>query len=109
MKFRVLILFVSLGLLLVVGCGPGRSAGDGLVRLAEDLPENFDAPEGVFRQADHCLNSLIDPVDRSTLILVRSQNGLGDYRVTGARYGVNQGELLRINCETGVVLGIVKE
>ncbi len=35
--------------------------------------------------------------------------GRGDYSVPEGKYGVQKGELLRINCRTGEVLGIVKE
>ena len=94
---------------LLLSCGPGRSAGDGLVRLAEDLPDSFDPPAGILWGDNTCNTQVIDSVDGTKLILVKSANGVGDYRVTGGKYGVGKGELLRLNCNTGEVLGIVKE
>ncbi len=48
--------------------------------------------------------------DKSTIQLVRTlHNGLGDYRVTAGKYGVGEGELLRVDCTTAHPIGIVKE
>ncbi len=94
---------------LFMSCGPGKSAGDGLVRLAEDLPERFNPPDGMAWGDNTCKNPIIDSVDGTELILIKSSNGIGDYRVNGRKYGVSKGELLRINCNTGEVVGIVKD
>ncbi|HSI69047.1 MAG TPA: hypothetical protein VK941_02360, partial [Gillisia sp.] len=66
-------------------------------------------PAGMAWGENACLNPIIDPVDGTELILVQSTGeGFGDYRVQGGKYGVNKGELLRINCQTGTVVGIVR-
>lgn len=40
--------------------------------------------------------------------MVRSLNDRGDYQPSSSRYGVRDGELLRINCATGQAIGIVR-
>jgi hypothetical protein len=52
---------------------------------------------------------LIDKRDGTEIVLVSSASGMGNYRVPEGRYGVQKGELLRINCATGEVLGVVRE
>ena len=109
MKHRVRILISISFILLLMSCGPGRSTADGdVVRSAIDVPDLFEVPPGMAWGDNSCKNPIIDPMDGSELILVQSRNGVGDYRVSGYKYGVNQGELLRINCSTGAVIGIVK-
>jgi hypothetical protein len=39
--------------------------------------------------------------------MVRAASGIGDYEVPEGRYGVGPGEVLRLDCSTGRVLGIV--
>jgi hypothetical protein len=89
-----------------------RSGGLGEVRPAQDTPVRFVAmdevaPEGV------CLTLLLDPRDQTPLRLNRStQFGMthrGDYEVPAGRYGVQRGELLRLDCATGEVIGIVRD
>ena len=55
-----------------------------------------------------CRSPMIDPRDGTRILLERSSEGRGYYRVPKARYGVRSGELLLIECETGRVIGIVK-
>jgi hypothetical protein len=38
----------------------------------------------------------------------RSARGLADYETPPGRYGVRENELLRLRCNTGEVLGIVR-
>ena len=102
------LLFTGMLLIFTLSCGPGRTANDGVIRSATDLPDLFDTPAGMGWGDNKCLNPLIDPMDGTELILVQSRDGLGDYRVVGRKYGVSKGELLRINCTTGVVVGIVR-
>lgn len=99
-----LILLFSLCLL---SCTAGRQ-GDGDIRTAVNTPNQFDVPAGMAWGDNTCKNPIIDPQDGTELILVQSRDGMGDYRVTGMKYGVNQGELLRVNCRTGAVVGIVR-
>jgi hypothetical protein len=51
---------------------------------------------------------MIDPRDHTRLTLIRSAGGVGDYEAPPGRYGVQEGELLRLECATGRVIGIVK-
>lgn len=92
---------------LVLGCSGSRT-GDVVVRTAEDLPVSFETPAGTSWGGNSCRNPIVDPVDGSELVLVKSHAGLGDYRPEIGKYGVGQDELLRINCTTGEVIGIVK-
>jgi len=55
-----------------------------------------------------CRNPMIDPRDGTRIVLERSSEGRGYYRVPAGRYGVRRGELLLIECGTGRVIGIVK-
>lgn len=102
-------LIIGLFIILSLACGTGRTTGDdGVVRSASDVPDLFDPPVGMTWGDNNCKNPIIDPMDGTELILVHSRDGMGDYRVTGRKYGVSKGELLRINCYTGAVLGIVR-
>ena len=53
-----------------------------------------------------CRTPLQDP-DGTRLTLERSSAGQGDYAVEEGRYGVREGELLRVVCATAKPLGIV--
>ena len=53
-------------------------------------------------------NPMIDPRDGTRIVLVRSSEGRGYYRVPVGRYGVHPGELLLLECGTGRVIGVVK-
>lgn len=87
------------------------STDPGAVRPAENTPVHFVTEEGVAGVADMCRSPLVDPRDQTRLRLVRSgsigASYQGDYSVSGGRYGVLPGELLRIDCGTGQALGIV--
>lgn len=101
---------LSVILILILGCVTGNPTMEReVVRTAQDAPEAFDPPAGFSWGDEICKNPIIDPIDGSELIMVRSSGGMGDYKVTGVKYGVNRGELLRINCRTGGVVGIVKQ
>ncbi|HEY2925080.1 MAG TPA: hypothetical protein VGJ98_08970 [Candidatus Eisenbacteria bacterium] len=95
-------------LALFFGCAPTSSS----VKPAVDAPTHFlvREPDGrvVEPAPGGCRNPMIDPRDGAALILIRSSGGRGDYQVPVARYGVRRGELLRIECGTGLVVGIVK-
>ena len=91
------------------GCAPTSQA----IKPAMDAPTHFlvRAPDGRSVEAtpgEGCRNPMIDPRDGAYLILIRSASGHGDYQVPVARYGGRKGELLRIECGTGLVVGIVK-
>ena len=107
MKNGIFSTFGILTVLLIMGCGPGKNGG--VIRSAVDTPAQFQTPAGMEWGDNSCKNPIIDPLDGTELILVQSDSdGMGDYRVTGRKYGVNRGELLRVNCRTGVVVGIVR-
>ena len=106
-------------LILVVaisGCFIGMSSGGGGVRRpAEDVPNHFEPknPNARMMPADTiagsgCLSPMVDPRDGSEIGILRSEEGYADYAVPGRMYGVGSGELLRLECNTGKVLGIVR-
>ena len=57
---------------------------------------------------DGCLSPLTDPAKNIQIILIRSESGLGDYLAPSGSYGVPDGRLLRIDCNTGSVVGLVR-
>ncbi len=86
---------------------------DRAARPADDVPAGFlvVTPEGLQppdASSGACRNPMEDPRDETRLRLERSAEGLGDYAVPAGRYGVGAGELLRLDCRTGRVVGIVK-
>jgi hypothetical protein len=84
-------------------------------RPAQDVPERFVPADrsllltpGDTIAGDGCRSPMADPRDGATLIMQRAQAGYADYEVPGGRYGVGDGELLRLICNTGLVAGIVR-
>ncbi len=57
---------------------------------------------------DGCLSPLADPVTGVRIVLVRSESGLGDYQAPSGSYGLRDDQLLRLECNTGRVLGVVR-
>jgi len=55
-----------------------------------------------------CLSPLADPVTGLQIILTRSESGLGDYLAPSGSYGLRDDQLLRLDCNTGRVLGVVR-
>jgi hypothetical protein len=87
-------------------------------RAASDTPDHFMVgtiqPDGPLTEPQSnagCRNPMVDPRDGTRLTLVQSQRSeggqIGDYRVPDGRYGVPSGELLRLDCGTGRVIGVV--
>ena len=102
-----------LAVLLVAGCSSTHpSGGKELMRDAIDVPTHFLVltPRGTAVEPvpGSCKNPLIDPRDQTKIVLVRSSEDRGYYRVPPGRYGVGGGELLLVECGTGRVMGIVK-
>ncbi len=108
------------GLLMLLGaCALGTggtypSSSD--ARPAASDPFRFEPEPPVTRVApadtiagEGCRNPTLDPRDGTRLTLVRSLGGTGDYRVPAGMYGVGAGELLRLECAAGRVVGIVVE
>lgn len=100
--------------LLCSACAMGTSTYpmDAPARPAQDTPGQFVTTTGAVR-ADSgstlvCWNPLVDPRDGTRIVLVNAQAGkVGDYRVPEGRYGVGTGELLRVSCATGAVIGVI--
>ncbi|MUP45592.1 hypothetical protein E0K83_07505 [Gramella sp. BOM4] len=78
-----------------------------IVRPAERVPDTFITTEGMELDGTSCKSPLVDPRDGTKIILVESIKGMGDYQVPKGKYGVSVDELLRVNCETGEVIGVV--
>jgi hypothetical protein len=81
------------------------------LRMAQDVPVSFVTDDGSAGVPDGCRSPLIDPRDQTRIRMQRSgtvgSRSQGDYEVPDGRYGVGADELLRIDCRTGQVLGIV--
>ena len=76
-------------------------------RHATDTPGTFVREDGLPNLGTRCLATLVDMQDKSAIQLVRTlRSGVGDYRVTTGKYGVGDGELLRVDCATARPLGI---
>lgn len=86
-----------------------KTTPDKIERPATDTPATFLRQDGLPNVNIACLTPLLDPRDNTTVQLVRSRNGQGDYRVPAGKYGVGGNELLRIDCITGVPKGVVRE
>jgi hypothetical protein len=106
-------------LLLLAACAIGTAGSfpsSNSAQAAFDVPVRFDpaAPDLRVTPVDTiagagCLSPLVDPRDGTRIILERSLGGEGDYRVPGEKYRVRAGEFLRIECNSGRVVGIVKQ
>jgi hypothetical protein len=80
-----------------------------VLRAASDAPDRFEwegHPAG--QPAAACNSPMVDPRDDTRIRLARSGDGQGDYEVPAGRYAVGAGELLRLECGSGRVIGIVK-
>ncbi|MAP54901.1 MAG: hypothetical protein CL605_08380 [Altibacter sp.] len=96
---------------LFLSCGTTRTAGNSnqILRQAQDTPTIFEPAEGVVLDNMSCKSPMIDTRNGTKIILVSSAQGTGDYRVVPLAYGLKEGDLLRLDCNSGSVLGIVKE
>jgi hypothetical protein len=113
---------VTSALVALAGCASSRSSMAGpVVAEAKNLPDHFMvAVTGIAQReepnsSEGCRNPMADPRNDTTLNLVRSKGGTGDYQVLGVEYGldstygVDSRHLLRIDCATGKALGIVDQ
>lgn len=95
-------------LALIFGCKSSDGWAESAVfRPAENDPL-IEYPSGMGSLDQPCLSPITDAEDGTELILMRSNNGLGDYQVQDGKYGLRSGELLRIDCNTREVVGIVR-
>lgn len=112
MKSKITNAMAASLLLLLLSCGTTSTTRSmtSVERPAVDVPDRFEAPTGIERTSNACIGPLTDPRDGTTIKMVTSFGGeeVGDYSVPAGRYGVEENELLRINCRTGEVLGIVR-
>ena len=76
-------------------------------RFAPADPASLIQP-GDTLAGDGCLNPMVDPVTGVKITLVRSESGLGDYLPPSGSYGIRDGQLIRLECNTGEVVGIVR-
>lgn len=97
--------------LLAGGCATEGSMRPQATTLpARDVPALFErgaAAPGTRAETSACWNPMVDPRDGTSLRLVRSANGLGDYEPPAGRYGVGSGQLLRLECASGKTVGVV--
>ena len=103
--------FVALFSFILLSCGSMKSSGTfgSIIRPAENAPETFSPPAGVFLDGNSCKSPMIDTRDGTKIIMVSAEDGTGNYSVPEGKYGVGKGEFLRLDCSTGKVLGIVKK
>jgi hypothetical protein len=107
---------IALLVLAAGACALGRSGVDPnvVLRSAVDVPARFVLDPALPVQPGDtipgagCRSPLYDPRDRTQLRMVRSAEGRADYQPPSGRYGVREGELLRLLCNTGEALGIVR-
>ncbi|MEZ4413735.1 MAG: hypothetical protein R2910_12175 [Gemmatimonadales bacterium] len=70
-------------------------------------PANVIAPADTLA-GDGCLTPMRDPVTGVEIVLVRSESGLGDYDAPSGAYGMRDDQLIRLECNTGRVIGVVR-
>ena len=108
----------ALLVLAAAGCSLGVGGSfpaDATARTAIDVPHRFEPadPSDRIRPGDtiagpNCRSPMVDPRDGTRIVFLRSAGQRADYAVAGGRYGVNEYELLRVDCNTGAVVGVVE-
>ena len=101
----------------LTACSAGRTADFPTLvtaRPAENIPERFVPADRSLLltpadtiAGDGCRSPMADPRDDAQLDMIRASEGYADYEVPPGRYGVGEGELLRLICNSGRVAGIV--
>lgn len=94
--------------------GPLSWPGPEAVQSRAGLPERVEPVPADLRLApadtiagDGCRNPLLDPAGGTRLRLLRSMGGEGDYEAPAGSYGLTEDQVIRIRCNTGLVLGTV--
>ena len=107
MKLTLSYLLALVFLSFTLSCTTTRSGSQShiILRQAENTPDAFSPPEGMTLDENSCKNPMIDRRDGTEIIMISAKNGEGTYKVPSGKYGVNKGELLRLDCRTGKVLG----
>lgn len=95
--------------------GSGNFPTSVLPTMPKDAPAHFvpaDSTKTLVRadtsSAAPCISPMKDPRTGVAIILVRSENGVGDYLAPSGSYGIPDGQLLRLECSSGEVLGLVR-
>jgi hypothetical protein len=93
----------------------GSFPADTAARAAEGAPPRFEPADpndrvlpGDTIAGASCRSPMVDPRDGTRIVFLRSAGQRADYAVAAGRYGVGDHELLRLDCNTGVVIGIVE-
>ena len=115
-RWRLRGLLAAVAIVVSTGCAVKRMSSDAgaPMRAAVDVPDHFMSSTATGaaepRPEDGCRNPIIDPRNATRPTLIRSANGRGDYEAQspGSGYGLNKGELLRVDCASGRPAGIVK-
>jgi hypothetical protein len=95
---------------LAIACAFGQSGSfpsSATVRPAADAPAYFTPGGNDAVPEAPCRTPLRDPRDGTQIMLLRSANGFGDYAVPPGQYGVGERQLLRLECGTAKVVGVV--
>ena len=105
----------SLGLAACATGGMSSFPDDSTVHPAQALPERFEPVAPMTRVApadtvagNGCTSPFGDPRDGTLLRMERAIAPRADYSVPAGRYGVGSNELLRLDCNTGIPIGIVR-
>jgi hypothetical protein len=84
------------------------------VRTARGVPARLEPVSAELRLTDGdtiagpgCVSPMKDPRYADELRFIYSRT-IGDYEIPPGRYGSNPGEVLRIECNTGRVIGLVR-
>jgi hypothetical protein len=104
------LLFTGFMLLFLVSCGSTSNSfiQKEVLRNATDTPAYFESPVS-FPGERVCKSPMTDPRNGTKINFIRSSWPMADYEVPTGKYGVKSNELLRVNCETGEVVGIVRQ
>lgn len=103
------LLFAALFFLFFTSCGSTSNSftQEEVLRKAIDTPAYFDSPVSVPGERI-CKSPLTDPRDGTKISFLRASWPMADFEVPSGKYGVKSTELLRVNCETGEAVGVVK-
>lgn len=102
--------WLNLVLALFSGCSTAVAPVQGdIIGQPTNTPEAFVPESGVSLKEHSCRKTMVDPRNGRILDLKRSGGGVGDYQVPEGTYGIGSGELIRLDCGTGKVAGVVKE
>lgn len=104
------LLFAALFFLFFTSCGSTSNSftQEEVLRKATDTPAYFESPAVSVPGERICKSPLTDPRDGTKISFLRASWPMADFEVPSGKYGVKSTELLRVNCETGEAVGVVK-